>query len=921
MRPLKLTLSAFGPYAGRTVLELSKLGTNGLYLITGDTGAGKTTIFDAITYALYGEASGDHRDPSMFRSKYADAETPTEVELVFSYADKTYTVRRNPEYERPKVRGEGYTVQKADAELRYPDGRVVTRLKEVNAAVREIMGVNRDQFLQIAMIAQGDFLKLLLATTEDRKAIFRRIFNTQPFLRLQERLKREANTLENRCKEVAGSLSQYVDGVVADDSDVLSLEVAKAQAGELPVGEITAVIEALVRQDQEKQSVLTEQIDGIDKQLERVNNNLGKLELQERTKAAIEDAKKEKAAEELRFKELKTALDEEKAKSPEIEKAAAEKSGVEAELGRYDALDELSAEIAQALQAHADKERELIEKNERYSADSEAIEKQKAELSSLSDAGEERQRLTARKEKAEERKGKIMELSDSLSDYHMKRSALEAMQESYLVASETSRLAAERYEVNNRAFLDEQAGVIALTLEDGKPCPVCGSAEHPHPAEKSENAPTEEELKRLKAAAQTAMEEAQSRSKACASARTEAETLKQYLLKQLKALTEASDIDTAEDVIEGELDRLSAELRELTAAIAREEERCARRALLERAIPEREAALTALKDGIEKLRTEIAGLSATAESKKKQLERDRENLRFDSRDSAVKRIGETTAVIEELKAALQKAEEAFNLSDKKLGSLNARIKGLEEQLSDEIDLDKAQEIEKRAALTKEREDADGRSKVILTRLTANRSALSHIQAKVEQLGALEKHYAWMKALSDTANGKITGKEKVMLETYIQMTYFDRIIARANTRFMVMSGGQYELKRRVEADNVRSQSGLDLDVIDHYNGTERSVKSLSGGESFKASLSLALGLSDEIQSSAGGVRLDTMFVDEGFGSLSESSLDQAMRALTGLAEGNHLVGIISHVAELKNRIDKQLVVTKDKSGGSKAEIVL
>ena len=210
MRPLKLTLSAFGPYAGRTVLELSKLGTNGLYLITGDTGAGKTTIFDAITYALYGEASGDHRDPSMFRSKYADAETPTEVELVFSYADKTYTVRRNPEYERPKARGEGYTVQKADAELRYPDGRVVTRLKEVNAAVREIMGVNRDQFLQIAMIAQGDFLKLLLATTEDRKAIFRRIFNTQPFLRLQERLKREANTLENRCKEVAGSLSQLV---------------------------------------------------------------------------------------------------------------------------------------------------------------------------------------------------------------------------------------------------------------------------------------------------------------------------------------------------------------------------------------------------------------------------------------------------------------------------------------------------------------------------------------------------------------------------------------------------------------------------------------------------------------------------------------------------------------------------------------
>ncbi len=161
----------------------------------------------------------------------------------------------------------------------------------------------------------------------------------------------------------------------------------------------------------------------------------------------------------------------------------------------------------------------------------------------------------------------------------------------------------------------------------------------------------------------------------------------------------------------------------------------------------------------------------------------------------------------------------------------------------------------------------------------------------------------------------------MLETYIQMTFFDRIIARANTRFMVMSGGQYELKRRKEAENNRSQTGLDLDVIDHYNGTERSVKTLSGGESFIASLSLALGLSDEIQSSAGGVKLDTMFVDEGFGSLDEDSLDQAMKALTGLAEGNRLVGIISHVSELKNRIDKQIVVTKNQTGGSSAVIVL
>ena len=205
-------------------------------------------------------------------------------------------------------------------------------------------------------------------------------------------------------------------------------------------------------------------------------------------------------------------------------------------------------------------------------------------------------------------------------------------------------------------------------------------------------------------------------------------------------------------------------------------------------------------------------------------------------------------------------------------------------------------------------------------MEANRKALARIEEKVGDLDVLEKRYAWMKALSDTANGTIAGKEKVMLETYIQMTYFDRIIARANTRFMIMSGGQYELKRREEAENNRSQSGLDLDVIDHYNGQSRSVKTLSGGESFKASLSLALGLSDEIQASAGGVRLDTMFVDEGFGSLDEESLEQAIHALQSLADGDRLVGIISHVADLKNRIDRQIVVTKDKTAGSKAKIL-
>ena len=292
MRPIKLTVSAFGPYAGKTVLDLDKLGENGLYLITGDTGAGKTTIFDAITYALYGEASGDNREASMFRSKYADANTPTEVELVFTYAGKTYTAKRNPEYERPKSRGEGYTTQKAEAQLIYPDGRVVTKQRDVDNAIRDIMGINRSQFLQIAMIAQGDFLKLLLAPTEERKKIFRQIFKTQLYQDLQERLKKESGQLNDECDAARNSIKQYIDGIACDENDVLSIEVEKAKNGLLPAKDVMDLIDRLLTQDNDKKTAIQKSISDADKALEIVNANLGKIEAKEQTQKALDQARK-----------------------------------------------------------------------------------------------------------------------------------------------------------------------------------------------------------------------------------------------------------------------------------------------------------------------------------------------------------------------------------------------------------------------------------------------------------------------------------------------------------------------------------------------------------------------------------------------------------------------------------------------------
>ena len=705
-----------------------------------------------------------------------------------------------------------------------------------------------------------------------------------------------------------------------DENDVLSIEAAKAKAGELPTADTIALLEALIWQDEGEEKALSEQIERTDRELGIINARLGKIEAEEKTKDSIEKAKKDRAAEERRCLALKEAYEEQKARSPEIDRAAEDKSRAEAELPRYDALEGVLSEI-RALQADLDKRiRELSDKTKKQESGARELDALKSELKTLGDAGENRQRLLGEKETVGARKRDADALANLVSEHSSGREKLRQLQKEYAAASDTSLKKTAEYEAGSRAFLDEQAGIIAESLEEGRPCPVCGSLSHPQPAKKSEKAPTEAQLKKLKREAELAQTEAQTKSESCASAKAGLKAIEQSVLKRAEALWEAVSFETLPGVIKAEQADLQEKLAKLDAEIKAESARCERKAFLEKVIPGKEAELSELRRGIESAAGAAAGLKASIESKKSQCGEEKKNLRFESRKEALAYIQNTEAFIGQRKAAFQKAEKDFGDSDRKLGQLDATIRSLEAQLSEELGPDRESETRKKADCTAARKAADRRAREVHARLTANQAALRNIQGKIGDLEQLEKKYSWIKALSNTANGSISGKEKIMLETYIQTTYFDRIIARANTRFMVMSGGQYELKRRKEAENNRSQSGLDLDVIDHYNGTERSVKTLSGGESFKASLSLALGLSDEIQSSAGGVKLDTMFVDEGFGSLDEESLDQAMRALSALADGSRLVGIISHVAELKNRIDRQIVVTKEPSGGSRAVIV-
>lgn len=920
MRPIKLTMSAFGPYAGETVIDFEKLGENGIYLISGDTGAGKTTIFDGIVFALYGSASGEKREPSMLRSKYAKPDTPTFVELVFKYADKLYTVRRNPAYMRKKLKGEGYTEQSADCCFTYPDGRVVTKKSEVDEAVNKIVGVSKNQFLQIAMIAQGDFLKLLTASTEDRKTIFRYIFKTERFLKLQDKLKADYSKAKEQVEKAQNSMAQYIDGIRCAEENPLFIQVQRAKNNELPILDVIATLEMLIKQDENSDKKLNSDIQIIEKQLGEVNSLLGKLEDYKKLGKELCTVGKAIELKSDKFEQAKELLESEKERFKETEVLNSKSAKFKAELPRYDELELQNKKIEAIHKKLKSDEKSLTDQNTLLAAKTETLEKLKAEKSTLEKAGENKEKLTSERNAAEEMMKNLEALKKSLNDYDLMIASLEEKQTIYLEAMNTAQQSLEAYNEMNRSFLNEQAGILAQQLKENSPCPVCGSTVHPNIAQKSDSAPTESELKKTKQKSDKAQSDAANASNVCAVIKGKVETAKANIEIQLEKLIGNTDINSSKEKINDLIKEQLEIIKKLNLEITAEEKNIKRKSELETIIPKTESETEKLKTDISSLKTNIASCKASLEEISRQLANLKSSLCFVDKSTAEKKIQEIESKSESIKKSFENAQNSFSKCEKEIIELKAKKEQLKKQLESAEKIDEEKVKERQNSLTVQKQSKGELRTAIIARLSANRSAFDNIIKKKDEINTLEKNLVLVQSLYSTANGRISGKEKIMLETYIQMTFFDRIIARANTRFMIMSDGQYELKRRQSAENKQASEGLSLDVIDHYNGSQRSVNTLSGGESFKASLSLALGLSDEIQASAGGIRLDTMFVDEGFGSLDDESLNQAMNALKGLTEGNRLVGIISHVSELKERIDRQIIVSKDRLGGSKVKIV-
>lgn len=918
MRPLKITMSAFGPYAGEVTLDMQKLGKSGIYLITGDTGAGKTTIFDAISYALYGEASGNYRENTTLRSKYASADTPTFVELEFEYNNEIYKINRNPEYPRPNKRGEGFTKQSANAELVMPDGSVITKIKEVSAKVEEIIGINKNQFSQIAMIAQGDFRKLLNCETNERSKIFRKIFKTEPYHNIEIKLSSLFNELRrNREKEKSG-IEQYINQLKCNENDTLSLELERAKSGDVLIEDVIKLAGEIINKDTLEYTKTQKNIESINEEIEKINSNIKLYENQEETKKAY--AKASAKLEELKTKrnECEKAYKSAEAQREKLDDLTRKINLINSKMPKYDELKSLENSISERTQSFEKSNNLLkLKQQEITSLEKEIDEKSKA-LEEVKGADLLVQKLTVQKEEINKKAEALKELKTEIDRCKTEQTNLKNAQSFAKSALDEYGALENEYNQIYIAFFNEQAGIIADELKDGEPCPVCGSTSHPNLARKSENAPSQADVESAQNLVKKAQEKADKARDTASALKSRVDEIAANVKSAAKKL-----FGTDDNVFDDYNSNISALKKEYDCTLAllkTANEKLSLYQKLDKEIPKIQEKQKSLSDEISKLNTQKASDEAFISENTKRVTSIKSELDFESADLAKDKLKEYTNLSNDIKNAIEKSKNAFDDIKSKYDTQKGTKASLENALKEFKEIDLASLKEKSLKLNEYKKGVDETAKSLYSRIESNKSRVDDISKKRDILKGYDDKYVWLKALSETANGDISGKEKITLETFVQMTYFDSIIRKANIRLLTMSDGQYELVRRSDAETLKKNEGLALDVIDHFNGSSRSVSTLSGGESFMASLCLALGLSDEIQSSNGGIKLDTMFVDEGFGSLDGEALDRALSALTSLSQGNRLVGIISHVDVLRDRIDNKIVITKDRTTGSNAQII-
>ncbi len=923
MKPLKLTMSAFGSYAGKNVIDFTGQ-QQGIFLITGDTGAGKTTIFDAITYALYNQTSGGERNGNMMRSQYAQPETETYVELEFLYRGQTYRVRRNPDYKITKTLKNGRIREQKvphSVELTLPDGTVFPEKKNAtDAKIIEILGLTADQFSQIVMIAQGDFLKLLYTKSDERKMIFSKLFRTDIYWKIQENLRRKSMEMDERIQENDRAFEQ-------EKSRIIPLP----ESEELPLDELVERLRERLKDALKEQNLRRANVEELNKKItkyEEINKLFVSLEKIRQTGKELEARQVESKE---RRQQIENARKADKVLVAEQQNLR-QQQAVEQSVQAIAKMEETLTNNQEMFETLKTQLQEVEAEQKREAAD---IQKKMLALEQSFPSYEALQNARSEEQQAK----KVWEDLEKTSEesFHKKEAGIAALKEqqkqqeqvveqtkkNWEQTSLSASESAKHYEHMYEAFLKEQAGILAENLSAGCPCPVCGSTVHPDPAKLSDHAVTELEVEQAKKTRAAAEEKRDLAYAAFEAEKTEKQKLAQAVEKEEADFVLAQTI-AKQQRKEAEQNYVSLQK---TAEQIREKLVYPSLAEAKKQYAAMQKALEAAEQEIERKRQKVSELAEAMNTLKGQKLAEEENQKTAKKLAAktekeyAKLLEKSGFVSEEtyhLAILPERSRSKLEREEKEYESQCLRQQSeqklLEKQVSGKTYTDTTELNEQLKAEKQALKEAEKTYMELHTAYENDRSVLQNCAVYLEKGKNLESEDQVIKSLSKTANGRLSGSAKIDFETYIQRQYFKQIIHEANKRLLTMSNHQFILKLKEEANTGRkTNEGLDLSVYSLVTDSERDVKTLSGGESFLAALAMALGLSDIVERSAGAIHPDMMFIDEGFGSLDAQSRQQAIEVLAELAGDSRMVGIISHVTELKEQIDRKLVVSRTDKG--------
>lgn len=893
MKPIKLRLSAFGPYKNLTEIDFTKLGESGIFLITGETGAGKTTIFDAISYALFGEVSGSNRPIESLRSNYSTEKDKTFVELEFEHKNKVYTVRRNPSYMRKSQRGEGMTKEDANAFLVYDD-KVFSKIGDVTKQIESILGINARQFKQIGILAQGEFLNILFANSDQRTDIFRRIFDTYIYQLFSQKLSIKANEYKNKIDYLQNAFEINTKNIKWKNEIKDIEQINFKSLNKLDIEDILKTLKMEISERKKEYKIFEENYGKLEKKVNSEKEKIEKLENENK-----------KIREYMCLLEERNILEKEQNLLKENEKIVSNNE----EIIKYVIPKKQIYESIKEKYNYNQKEKIQIENRieKIYETEKDNREKEK-NLNKIKDILNEYVKLN---DVNVELKSKIEKIN-KIEDEECKKINLV---KEYNKLNKEYEIITHEYIIEEDRFFKEQAGILAEKLEQGKPCPVCGSTEHPHVAEKNENVLSEKELEQLKIKKDNKEKENTKLKNEILTQESKIETLISEFSenKKIELSKYKEKINEEFDINKEKMDNIENEFYKIVSQFNIKEKNI-KEFDYEKIKEEYELKIKKDKEDLiknETLKEQLIKEIEKQEEEKKIAEGDYKNsyikLGYDTEEKFQKSYLKDSE-IDNLKMWIKKYIENVTIN-------NTKINEIEKDINNKKEIDLTEIKENYDIMQEKLANSKNKQIELKTILNLNIGIEKELKSISVQLLKEIDEYLVFDELNKLSNGKLNGKIRIQFEQYVQATYFDMIIIEANKRFKNMTDNRYLLVRKKESNNLKDKLALELEVYDNYNGKKRDVKSLSGGEAFKASLCLALGLSDIIQNYSGGVVIDTLFIDEGFGTLDVESREQAINTLIQLAGSNKLIGIISHVTELKDRIDKKIIIKQTQEGST------